>query len=229
MSEVWLHVLLLAGLFLALFAMAEWLYQKQQVPAEHTRKLVHAGTGLLTLLFPLWLQYWWQAALLCSSFLILLFVSKRMNFLKSIHAVKRQTHGSVLYPVIVALVFLFYVYATNYFQSFQPRYYFYLPVLTMAVSDPAAALAGRWYQQKKGFRSGKTAAGSITFFLTALMLAVLFISLFKLKEISLPQTLLLASGVSAAATGVEYFSNRGWDNFFIPLAVIIIQMVFEVV
>lgn len=229
MNEAWLRLLLLAGLFLALFAVAEWLYQKRGMPAEHTRKLVHAGTGFLTLLFPLWLQHWWQVALLCGSFLLLLFISKRARFLNSIHAVNRQTHGSALYPVIVAIVFLFYLYSAAHFHSFQPPYYFYLPVLVMAVSDPVAALTGRWYQRKKGFTSGKTAVGSIAFFVTAFLTGAALMMLFRIKTFTFLQCLFLLLCVSVSATAAEYLSKRGWDNFFIPLVVILVLVLFETV
>lgn len=229
MTEAWLRLVQLAGLFLALFAVAEWLYKKRHVPAESTRKIVHAGTGLLTLLFPLWLFWWWQAALLCGSFLALLLLSKRFHFLNSIHGVKRETHGSILYPVIVAAAFFFYLYSINHFNSFQSRYYFYLPVLVMAVCDPAAALAGRWHQKNKSFTSGKTAAGSVAFFVTALVITLIFIEVFKLRAIPSLHYLFLLLCLSFSATGAEYISKKGWDNFFIPLVIMAVQALFEII
>ncbi|HXC05663.1 MAG TPA: hypothetical protein VNZ86_12965, partial [Bacteroidia bacterium] len=41
--------------FMVLFALSETLFYRYQVQAEISRKLVHLGTGLLTLLFPLFL------------------------------------------------------------------------------------------------------------------------------------------------------------------------------
>ena len=227
MTGALFRLLLLAGLFLLLFAVAEWLHRKQNMAAEHSRKLVHAGTGLLTLLFPLWLQQGWQVALLCGSFLILLFVSKRFRFLNSIHGVQRPTHGSLLYPVIVAIVFYYYLYSKDHYRTFEPHYYFYMPVLVMALADPAAALAGRQYQRKKGTAPGKTHVGSFIFFCVALLVCFALIILFKQAVLSLLFFLLLVSCLSLAATGAEACSRRGWDNFLIPLVLLIVQTLFE--
>jgi dolichol kinase len=227
MSDAVLRLIMLAGLFLFLFALAEWLHQKRNLPAEHTRKLVHAGTGLLTLLFPVWLQQGWPVALLCGSFLLLLAVSKRARFLNSIHDVQRTTHGSLLYPVIVAIVFYYYLHSREHYRSFHPFYYFYMPVLIMAVADPAAALAGRRYQQKWGVVSGKTHIGSLAFLSVALLTLIILMVLFIQNKFDPVAHGALLFSLSLTGTGAEYISRKGWDNFFIPLVLMIVQTLFE--
>ncbi len=226
MTHQWIALVKLAVPFLALFALAEWLYQKQRVSAEHTRKLVHAGTGLLTLLFPVWLTAWWQAAALCGVFLIVLVISKKGGFLESIHGVARKTAGSGLYPVIVALAFGFYLYVAREFTLFQAHYYFYMPVLIMALADPAAALAGKWYQRKYRFQSGKTVAGSVAFFWVALVVGGLLMAIFATDKLPI-STLLLAVSLAFFTTLAEKYSRNGWDNFFIPLTAMGVQGLFE--
>lgn len=229
MTHQWTALVKLAVPFLALFAVAEWLYQKQRVPAEYTRKLVHAGTGLLTLLFPIWLTTWWQAAALCGAFLIVLVISKRGGFLESIHGVARKTAGSGLYPVIVALAFAFYLYVAREFTLFQPHYYFYMPVLIMALADPVAALAGKGYQKKYQVQSGKTVAGSVAFFGVALGIVGLLMAIFATDTVSIVSmsTLLLAVSLAIFTTLAEKYSRNGWDNFFVPLAAMGVQWLFE--
>ncbi len=117
----------------------------------------------------------------------------------------------------------------RHFHSFQPYYYFYMPVLVMAIADPAAALAGQWYQRKNGFAAGKTIAGSLAFFSIAFVITFGLMMMFKVKAFPDFPYLLLLLGIPVSATGAEYFSRRGWDNFFIPLVIMIIQSLFELI
>ena len=128
--------LVLGLCFLALFGLAEFLYHKQKVKAEITRKIVHVGTGLLTLLFPIFLHDQWQVLFLCTAFLLILLASLQFKLLPSINSIDRVSHGSILYPVAVYGCYLAYSYADK------GLFFFYLPILTLAICDPLAALIG---------------------------------------------------------------------------------------
>lgn len=216
----WLPVLWLGVCFLALFLIAELLHRLARVPAEYTRKLVHAGTGVLTLLFPVFLTEVWQVAILCGSFLVLLLISLHTGWLPSINAVERKTAGSWLYPIIVFLCFLFYEGSKGGEQiRFNRYYFFYLPLLLLAFCDPAAALAGGYWKRKyRDTPPGKTLAGSLAFFLLATLIC-LVCGLAFLKRPApsniLPVTVL---SVPIATTLAERVSGRGWDNFTVPAA-----------
>src|SRR5690606_21713832 len=130
---------LLAGCYLTLFALGELLYHVLSVKVEITRKLVHAGTGLLALLFPVLLNSHWWALLLCASFAAILICSLRFGFLQSINAIDRRSVGSLVYPIAVYGCYLSYSYQGHQYI------YFYLPIMVLAISDPLAALCGkRW-------------------------------------------------------------------------------------
>ena len=101
MSWNLINTIILAGVFLVLFASAEWMYHIKKVRVEMTRKYVHLMTGLLTMFFPPMIGNHWLVLFLCGSFLVILLVSLQFNLLPSINAVKRKTQGSLLYPVIV--------------------------------------------------------------------------------------------------------------------------------
>ena len=210
--------------FLALFGLAEILFHWGKVQAENTRKLVHAGTGLLTLLFPIYLEHIWQVALICSAFLLLLIVSLRYRFLPSINKVERKTAGSLLYPVIVLVVFSYYHLMQQEIFFFHPYIYFYLPMLILAICDPVAAISGKWYQQRYASREGKTFFGSTGFFLAAWLIGFLFLSLYT--YLSIPPLLLVSFFIAILAALSERFSNGGWDNFTIPLSVMIVLYAF---
>ena len=96
--DSWIKPLLaLVGSFAALFAGAELLYRVWRMNAETTRKVVHVGTGLLALLFPLALTSHWQVLALCGSFAVLLWISIRYKLLPSINGIRRKSYGSLGY------------------------------------------------------------------------------------------------------------------------------------
>ena len=215
-----LNTLLLGGCFLALFAVGELLYHRFKVKAELTRKLIHFGTGLLTLLFPVLLGNHWLVLLLCGTFAVILIVSLRCNLLQSINAIDRQSIGSLSYPVSVYCCY-------RAFDHFGQQYlYFYLPVLILAICDPIAALTGKkWPVGPYRVRSErKSLLGSGMFFLTAFALAV---ALPAALGHPFPAAALLLHAVVIAAVSAftEGVSTKGSDNLTIPAAVLLVMIV----
>lgn len=219
-----LKFLLLALAFLGLFALAELLYRRFHIQAEHSRKLVHVGTGLLTLLFPMLLRSHWEVMFLCASFAVILYGSQRLNLLPSINAIKRYSHGSLSYPLSVWFSFWTYEQMSQEAgRIFPPLYYFYLPVLTMALGDPAAALIGRKWPIAK-FRVGagtKSLGGMLAFFCTAFLLIAGFLYFAPPEGINAGRMLLVAGIISLVACLAEALTPWGLDNLTIPLIVIL--------
>lgn len=211
MSRDILNTVILATAFLGLFGIAEVLYHYVKVKVELTRKLVHFGTGLLTLLFPVLLNNHWLVLFLCASFAAILLVSIRFNFLKSINAIDRESAGSICYPAAVYLCYLGY-------DHFNGKYiYFYLPVLTLAICDPIAALTGKTWSVGK-YRIGKdnkTMMGSTMFFISCFLLSL---GMLLLNHASLGIAAVAASlAIGIICAFVEAVSPRGFDNLTIPL------------
>jgi dolichol kinase len=211
-----LNAIILAICFLALFGIAEFFYHKLKVKVELTRKLVHVGTGLLTLLFPILLDNHWFVLMLCSNFALILIASLRFDLLKSINAIERESVGSIAYPVSVYGCYLA-------FEYFNHQYiYFYLPILVLAVCDPIAALTGKkWPIGKyKVGKDNKTLMGSGMFFLSAF---VLISTLLILLNSDLAINKVIVSGISIALISCvsEALSKKGYDNITIPSSVII--------
>lgn len=207
----WLILLKLSALFLLLFVIAELLYRKAKVKAEYTRNIVHTGTGLLTLLFPVYFAHVWQVIIICATFLMILLLSMRYKLLPSINAVPRTTAGSILYPVIVCCVFDFYSVMSQRQTGFNPYLFFYLPVLIMAIADPVAALAGNYFGKQTG---KKTLSGSAAFFVAAFIISGLLFYFFG--KIAIGKLLYYSFIIALATTVAERCSNKGWDNFTIP-------------
>jgi phytol kinase len=227
MNGHWTILIQLGLCFLALFAIAELLYHIARWKAEHTRKLVHAGTGILTLLFPLYLDHLWQVVVICLAFLLLLWMSMRFHFLKSINAVKRQTSGSILYPLIVIISFAYFKWQEAD-TVFEPYLHFYLPILIMAIADPVAAIAGSANQRIKRSPAAKSNTGSLGFFLTALAISILLLIIMpsSLNGVGMIAFIL---AISLSATLAERYTNGGWDNFTIPLAAIAVMFITSII
>lgn len=217
MSKEIINTILLAGSFLFLFGIAEMLYHKLKIKADDTRKIVHIGTGLLTMLFPLMLNNHWFVLLLCASFALILLLSLKFNLLPSINAIDRISYGSLWYPLAVYGCYLAY----NYFHN--NLLFFYLPVLTMAICDPVAAFFGKRWSYGKFYISNypKTVTGCAAFFLCSLVLTILLFYFFSSGNFRI-NVLPIALLIAAATTVTEALSTKGLDNITIPVCVVLI-------
>ncbi len=223
MNDDFLNTFILASSFIALFATAEILYHALKVRVEYTRKLVHVGTGLLSLLFPLVLGNHWLVLFLCISFAGILILSLKFNQLQSINAIDRESVGSLAYPVSVYSCYLAYdYYDHNYI-------FFYIPILILAICDPVAALTGKkWPKGKYAVgKTSKTLMGSSIFFISAFIICFFFfIQITGLEYIFVLTGSVVVAMVAAAS---EAFTEKGYDNITIPASVVSILMLFHFV
>ncbi len=220
MSQSIINTILFAIAFLLLFGIAELLYHYLKVKVELTRKFVHFGTGLLTLMFPLLLDNHWMVLMLCISFLVILIGSLRYNLLKSINAIERKSVGSIAYPIAVYGCYLAY----DFYDK--TLLFYYLPILILAISDPLAALVGKtwpWGVYKSG-EDKKTLMGSMAFFVSAFFVSLA--CLYFMKSIAI-NGIVLSVGVAFLSSLVEAFSKNGFDNFSIPASVLICLILFN--
>ncbi len=209
----------LGGLFSLLFVVAEILHLWLHIHAETTRKIVHIGSGLLALLFPYYFTALWQVAALCAVFFIVLLVSKRLGLLVSINGIRQKSLGSTLYPVIVFLTFAFYQHCQFLPAAhFSAPFYFAVPMMLMAICDPAAAFAGAMYKRgHPGSVTGKTMTGTMACFLTGLLVAGVLVYFFRKPTVTPVAAVLLVFALGLATAISERLSKNGWDNFTIPL------------
>ena len=152
MSNLTAYLLLSVG-FLILFFIGELLLKFFKVSSEISRKFAHITSGLLACAFPFAFDSHWWVMAICASFLALLYLSAKFNFLKSINSVERKTYGSVLYPIAIYICFFLNQLLTNDSGQFQ---FYFTSVLILALSDPLAAIIGGNYPI---FRFKKIATG----------------------------------------------------------------------
>jgi len=196
MSKEIINTGFLGALFLVLFAIAEFLYHKLKVKADQTRNIVHFGTGVLTLFFPVVLANHWLVLFLCASFALILIISVKFGLLKSVNSIDRISYGSILYPIAVYCCYLVYDY------SGKEPLFFYLPILILAICDPIAALFGkRWpYGAFRIGKDTKTLMGAFSFFISSVAVSLILFYFLKTKNINgiLPMALLIAVTSSVA-------------------------------
>lgn len=214
MTTELLNTIYLSGAFLILFALAEFLFRVVEIQGEVTRKIVHIGTGILTMLFPILVDNHWLILFLCSSFAVILTLSLRFHFLKGINSIDRKSHGSISYPIAVYLSYLFYE-----FHSDHNLLFFYLPVLTMAIADPVAAFIGKKtkFIPVLIFGENKTIGGFLGFFFTSILVTITLTHFFPSSGLN-QIILIVICAVFSALT--ELFTPRGLDNITIPLSII---------
>ena len=219
MTKEWINILLLAALFLSLFGIAEMGYYLLKIKAEWTRRFVHLGTGLLALLFPVMIGNHWLVLVLCFSFFILLVISLKYNFLKSINNVSRNSVGSLAFPAAVYGCYLAYCFVNRQYL------FYYLPLLILAVCDPLAATAGKHFSKKKSQiqKTGKTYVGSAVFFVSAFIISFTFLA----GTADILTAISLSFFIGFSATIAEAFAKNGWDNVTIPVSVLMCLFTLE--
>jgi phytol kinase len=197
------------GILLILIGISELLYRVFRLPAETSRKFLHVSGGLTCLLLPrFFTSHWWILALTASAFL-LLFSTYLMNRLQSVHKTKRNSIGSIIFPIPVYFCFLVAETSNN-------SLFFYLPVSLLAISDTSAEIAGtRWGNLTKQFFNGqKTLAGTLAFFGTALLICFGWLSYYNLPV----QNIIVGTlFISIAASLTELITLKGWDNMTVPV------------
>ena len=222
--QIPIHLFGVAAAFLTLFATSATIFRFRKIQAEYTRKFVHIGTGLLTLSFPFLLDSFAEVALLCGGFMLLLAASLRWNLLPSINRVERKTHGSLSYPLAVILCYG----AMEQFggEGFGALLWFYLPMLVLALADPAAAFAGKGPKTTR-FRVGegeKSLEGSLAFALVTGLVVLICAPLIAANGMSFA---LLLLSITTTTTLAEAYTPNGLDNLTIPGTVLVNLLIFN--
>ena len=172
---------------------------------------MHVCTGLIALTFPIYIQKFWLVAWLCLSFLILMAISERFKWFKSITAVDRKSYGSWLFALVVLVCF--------YIQINTDRTeFFYLPILVLTISDPVAAIVGKWLNFRPLMICGhkKILGGSVAFLCSACLIVGTVNHLYySLSAVDI-------AWISITATLAELISTKGLDNLTVPGSIVVL-------
>lgn len=176
-------------------------------PAEHSRKLIHAGTALLVLLATRAFESPVIPILLALPFTFVNIIAVPRKWLPSMHAISRRSWGTVTFPLsFIGLAITCWWLDPSRLIALQVAF------VVMGFADPAAALAGqRWGRQSYDYGGGqKSWVGTLTFAVVAW--AGTFITATTLSDLGFTEVLLVATLVSAASTVGEMLVGNGWDN-----------------
>ncbi|HSM36344.1 MAG TPA: hypothetical protein VK837_08115 [Longimicrobiales bacterium] len=216
MPEV-LRAAAVGGAFLAIFAAAEAWRRWGDPPAEWSRKLVHFAGGLLVLAFPWIFTSRWTVAALVAVFAGLIWATRRLGLLQSVHGVDRKTEGGLFYPLAVVALFTL---------AYDRPVLYLISALTLVGSDAAAALLGSAYGRTTYAveEDSRSLEGSAAFFL-ATFLAV-HVPLLLMTPVDRDVSVLLAVQVALLVTLFEGVSLWGSDNLLIPLSTLYLLLRF---
>lgn len=177
---------------------------------EVSRKSAHIGSGLLACSFPWAFESPLTVTVLCGGFGGLVLAAKHFGQLQGVHGVERESHGAVLFPVIIALLF---------WMTAGDPLLFSVPILVLTVSDAVAALIGKGYGafHYKALGEQRSFEGSLAFFIVTFV--AVHVPLLLTEQTTRLDSVLIAVLIAVLATCVEAISVRGLDNLFIPMIV----------
>jgi len=210
--------LIISACSLMIFFASDFLYIRLKVSSEYTRKLSHVLSGILACSLPIYFDSHWWVLAICTSFLVLLYLSIKFNFLRGINSVERKTYGSILYPIAIYICFVL-----NELLRSNPsemRLY-WTAILIMAISYPLAALIGKNFPiyRFKTVAFGKSIGGSLAFFILAFFIAY--------PLLPYENKFVFAFILSFSVTLVELLSSKGFDNILVPLFCFLLFLIFQ--
>ncbi len=197
----------------------EIFYRQLKIKGEISRKFAHFITTLSTIPLPYVVTSHWYVLILAFIFFLVLFISQNSSQFRSIHDIERKSMGSYLLPLSIYATFVI-------AQLIGNKLMFVLPMLILAISDPAAAIVGismeKYNHRIKifGYDTQKSMFGSGAFFISSLIISLIALYLnrgsFNLTTIGFSLIIAFVGTIG------EMFSWRGSDNLSVPLSVILI-------
>jgi len=185
------------------------------VAARTTRRLVHAGVSLFVATTPFLFARPLPVYALAAVFTLINASARSRQKWAGIHEARPQSWGTVTLPlsVLPALAATWSV-TPDRILAFQGAY------LVLALADPAASWVGETWSRTDAQLRESTVAGSLTF--AALTLALTILLFATRTQWPAGRVLLGALGATVVATLAEAVSRRGWDNFFIVAALVLV-------
>lgn len=188
-----LRMLAMSALFLGFIGAVELVKRKFSISSEITRRVVHIGAGLCTIIDFYYVPGWPFVVLITTSIGIICY-SYLKNFFTSVHNVTRHTYGEIFLP---------FGSLSAYFISLNEPTAFLPALLIMTFADSLAGLTSDFLKQPR-----KIWRGSLVFFVVALV-----ILLFSTKFDPI-----FAIGIALVVSAVERYSPKGSDNLTVPAA-----------
>ncbi|HET7302839.1 MAG TPA: hypothetical protein VFI74_05945 [Candidatus Saccharimonadales bacterium] len=185
---------------------AEHLAHNTDLHAEVTRKFVHMLVGTFVAFWPFFMS-WRQIEIMSLLFFIVIALSVKFTFFRSIHTVPRQAVGELLFAMVIGFLALI----------SSSEWIFMAAMLHLSLGDGAAAIIGLLYGDKNQYKvlgKTKSIAGTSAFFVTSLMIMIGYV-VFS----GGPGGVITLALVPIMATVTENLAINGTDNLIMPLLV----------
>lgn len=198
-------ILTVIGVLLVLLT-AEHLARHTNLHAELTRKFVHMIVGTFVAFWPFFLT-WREIELLSLAFLAVVVISVKFTIFKSIHTVPRRAFGEISFAMVIGFLALFSSSAEIFMAA----------MLCLSIGDALAAIVGLLYGEKnqyKVFGKTKSVAGSAAFFVTTVLVMVLYVTI-----TSNSASIMNLFVIPVLATVTENVAVNGSDNLIMPLLI----------
>ena len=198
-----MNIFIALSIVFMLLVINEIWWRRKKKHSELSRKLIHILVGSFVAFWP-YIMSVNSIRIISVLFTIVVFSSMKFNIFKSIHTVKRDSLGEIYFAISVGLI-----------TFINPSHLVYtISLLTMSLADGLAALVGTYYGMNRKYKvygRAKTVLGSLTFFIVALVLILIYID--KTGHVISLGYLALAAGL----TLIENISPKGMDNLLVPL------------
>ncbi len=197
---MWLILLALTSAILIVGV--ETVKRRFSLPTALTRRVIHAGTSIVATIAPLFISRE-EIIVVSIVFAAALLAGHRSRFFSAIHAVTRSTFGEVYLPLGVAIAAL--IFLPDNRSAFQ------FGVLVMGIADPLAGLIGEQFGTRRNqlLNNSKSLEGSLAFFISSLILTLLFAS----SGTPISSIIL----IPIVLTFVEHLLVYGLDNLALPI------------
>lgn len=215
MNNIWGLIVSYVFIFVVI-GISTVLQKKQVLKDEGARKFIHIGVAHWWIIAMVFFDNVYFAIIPPITFIILNYASYKMNLIKSMERGGKGNLGTVYFPIslliLVLLTFTDVIGASPYIGA--------IGILIMGYGDGLAAVIGKKYG-KHPLAFGKSIEGSLTMFIVSFV--VTFVILIRYG--SLASALLVGLGVAIAATFIELFTPKGFDNLTVPLGTAMLAFV----
>ncbi len=199
------------GIF-ALLVISEILWMYKILKGEDQRKFVHITVGTFIAFWP-WLLSYKAIAFMGLALLAIILVNRWRIIFHFRTGVNRETYGDIFFALVITFCALIST----------PKIFFTLAILHMSLADGFAAVIGQKYGKQwryKVFRHTKSVVGSMTFWFVSVCILGTGV-LFANGLISYGPYVVLLLLLPPVLTVVENIGILGFDNIFVPLAVLL--------
>ncbi len=196
----------LVAIFLILVA-SEVLWNRKKLKGELARKFVHMTVGTFVAFWPFYMSFR-SIQLISLAFLAVVIAARYFKVFAAVHTVERQTWGDLLFAVGIGL-------AATLTKS---NWIFMAAILNMSLADGLAGIIGKQFGKGNNYKvlgQTKSVVGSLTFWVTSLMILIFATQFNSSIEVGYITLLWLP----LAATAAENFGIYGLDNVFVPLLI----------